>query len=116
MSAGPGVNLDQGPPLPPNLQPAPQATAQGLAGPQQAQQSGSASLQAQVVQKAMFVDQGMTEIAQMLPSAAALSGLIDQFRKIVATALAQGATPPTGQPGGGLMSSPFGGAGAQPTS
>jgi hypothetical protein len=66
----------------------------------------------------MFVDQGMTEIAQMLPAAAALGGLIDQFRKIVATALAQGATPPTGQgpTQGGLMNSPFGGAGQQPTS
>lgn len=111
MAAAP-VNLDQGPPLPPNLAPAPQATTAGLAGPQQAQQSGSASLQAQVVQKAMFVEQAMNDIGSLMPSAqAGLSGLIDQLRKVVGTSLAKGAAPPEAQgpPTGGMMISPFGG-------
>lgn len=117
MAAAP-VNLDQGPPLPPNLQPAPQASAQQLAG-QQAQPSGSASLQAVVVQKLMFVEQTLNDIATMLPAAAGpVNALIDQMRKGMGAVLAQGAAPPAAQgpPMGGLMMSPMGGVGAAPTS
>jgi hypothetical protein len=110
MAAVP-VNLDQGPPLPPNLQPAPQATTAGLAGPQQAQQSGSASLADKVSKIAMGIEQAMQDIVDMLPSAAGLEGIRDQFRKVVGTALAKGAVPPEAQgpPAGGMMMSPFGG-------
>lgn len=118
MGAAP-VTLDQGPPLPPQLAPQPQATMQGLAGPQQAAQSGSASLQAQVIQKLMFCEQTLNDIATMMPAAAGpVNAIIDQMRKGMGAVLAQGATPPPAQgpPMGGLMMSPSGGMGAQPTS
>ena len=120
MEASP-VNLDQGPPLPQNLQP--QASVSQLAGQQgQAQQSGSASLVAQVAQKAMMAEQIMNDIAQMLPSSAGMiSSWIDTFRKGLGTVMAQGATPPPaqGQMGGTasmLMGGPQGGAGQAPPS
>ena len=117
MSAAP-VNLDQGPPLPQNLQPQP-SVAQ-LAGQQgQAQQSGSASLQAQVVQKAMSAEQILNDIATMMPSLAGpIGGIIDQMRKGIGMALSQGAQPPPaqGMTGGSGLMSPSGGAGGAPTS
>lgn len=120
MGAAP-VTLDQGPPLPPQLAPQPQATTQGLAGSPQAQSSGSASLQAQVIQKLMFVESTLSSIATMMPAAAGpVNALIDQMRKGMGAVLAQGATPPPAQgpPFGGLIAGPMGsgGAGAQPTS
>jgi hypothetical protein len=116
MSAAP-VNLDQGPPLPQQLQP----SASQLAGPQQgqAQQSGSASLQQQVIQKAMFVEQSLNDIATMMPSASGMvSSWIDTLRKGLGTLLAQGATPPPaqGMTGGSGLMSPSGGTGGAPTS
>lgn len=116
MAAAP-VNLDQGPPLPPNLQPAPQASAQQLAGGQ-AQPSGSASLQQQVIQKAMFIEQALNDIATMMPSAAGfINSSIDQFRKGLGGLLARGASPPPAQGpmGGGMMMS-GGSVGIAPTS
>lgn len=119
MSAAP-VNLDQGPPLPQSLQPAPQATAAGLAGPQQAAQSGSASLQSVVIQKLMSVEQSLNDIATMMPTAAGpVAAVIDMIRKSVGGVLAQGATPPPAQgpPTGGMMMGPqSGGMGQAPTS
>ena len=119
MGAAP-VNLDQGPPLPQQLQPQP-SVAQ-LAGPQNGQsaQSGSASLQSVVVQKLMFVEQTLNDIATMMPAAAGpVSGMIDQLRKGMGAVLAQGAQPPPAQgpqgPGTMLMG-PTGGAGQAPTS
>lgn len=102
MSAAP-VSLDQGPPLPQNLQPQ-QASAAQLAGPQQqAQQSGSADLSTMVAQTAMGIEKGLVQLAQLLPN---LSGSIDswinQFRKQVGTELAKGVSPqPAQQPGMG---------------
>lgn len=95
MSAAP-VSLDQGPPLPQQLQPQ-QASAAQLAGPQQqpANQSGSASLQSQVIQKAMFIEQALNDIATMVPSLAGpVNGWIDTFRKTIGGALQKGMQPP----------------------
>lgn len=114
------VNLDQGPPLPQNLQPQP--TVAGLAGsPQQpSDASGSASLQQQVIQKLMFVEATLNQIGQMMPAAAGpINSVIDLMRKGMGAVLAQGATPPPAQSGmgsGGAMMSPTGGAGMAPTS
>lgn len=117
MAASP-VNLNQGPPLPQQLQPQP-SVAQ-LAGQQgQAQQSGSASLQQQVIQKAMFIEQSLNDIATMLPAASGMVGsFIDQLRKGIGTVLAKGAQPPPaqGMTGGSGLMSPSGGAGGAPTS
>ena len=117
MGAAP-VNLHQGPPLPQQLQP--QASVAQLAGSQgQSQQSGSASLQSQVIQKAMMAEQILNDIATIMPAAAGpISGLIDQMRKGLGTILAQGANPPPAQgaTGSGLMQSPTGGAGIAPSS
>ena len=109
MSAAP-VSLDQGPPLPQQLQPQ-QASAQQLAGQQSATPNGSASLQSQVIQKAMFIEQALNDIATMMPSASgAISGWIDTFRKTLGGLLAQGAQPPPAQGpmGGGMMMQPGG--------
>ena len=109
MAAGAAPNLDQGPPLPPNLQPAPQANVAQLAG--QAPQQGSASLQAQIVQKAMFVEQTLNDMATIMPSLAGpVSGWIDQFRKTLGGLLAQGATPPAPQGANPMMMLGTGGA------
>lgn len=107
MAAAP-VSLDQGPPLPQNLQP--QASAQQLTGPQQqTQQSGSASLQSQVIQKLMFVEQALNDVATMMPAAVGpVNAIIDQLRKGMGAVLAKGANPaPASQPGmgGGLLMS-----------
>ena len=110
MAAQP-VNLDQGPPLPQNLQPQ-QASASQLAGPQgqSSTPNGSASLQAQVIQKAMMVEKGLTDIATMLPAASGMiNSWIDNFRKGLGGALAEGAQPPPAQGpgmGGGQMMAP----------
>ena len=110
MAAQP-VNLDQGPPLPQNLQPQ-QASASQLAGPQgqSATPNGSASLQAQIIQKAMMVEKTLTDMATMMPALAGpVNGWIDQFRKVLGGALAQGAQPPPAQGsgmGGGQMMAP----------
>jgi len=88
------ISLDQGPPLPPNLQPAPQASAASLAGGQ-AQSSGSAALQQQVVERAMFAQKTMEDIGKLLPAAAqGMAGVIDMFQKVLGSILAQGASPP----------------------
>ena len=120
MVAAP-VNLDQGPPLPQQLQPQP-SVAQ-LAGPQNGQQdqSGSASLQAMVVQKLMSVEQILNDVATAMPAAAPLvSGFIDQMRKGMGAILAKGAQPPPSQgpmgSGSMMMAGPTGGAGQAPTS
>ena len=122
MAAAP-VSLNGGPPLPPNLQPAPQATLGGLAGqgPSQnpEQPGGSAALQQAVIQKAMFIEATMNDIGTMMPSAApGMSGLINQFRKVLGGALAQGATPPPAQgpPTGAMLMTGAGGMGNAPTS
>lgn len=119
MSAAP-VNLDQGPPLPPNLQPQPQPSVAGLAGQAgQAQPSGSASLQQAVIQKLMFVEATLNDVATMMPDAAGpVNSIIDQLRKGMGAVLAKGAAPPPAQGamGGGMMISPTGGAGQAPAS
>ncbi len=114
MGAAP-VSLDQGPPLPQQLQPQ-QASAQQLAGQQSATPNGSASLQSQVIQKLMFVEQTLNNIATMVPAAQGpVAGIIDQLRKGMGAVLAQGAQPPAAQgPMGGM--SLMGGAGSAPTS
>ena len=112
MAAAP-VSLDQGPPLPPNLQPAPQASAASLAGGQ-AQSSGSAALVQQVVERLMFVQKTLEDIGKMLPAAAPVAAqVIDMMQKGMGQLLAQGASPPPapGAQGGGMMM-PTGG---QPT-
>jgi hypothetical protein len=113
MGAAP-VSLNNGPPLPPNLQPAPQATVGGLAGPtQQADPTGNASLQQQVIQKLMFVEKTLGDVAQMMPAAAGpLNSVIDQLRKGMGAVLAQGAAPPpaSGPMGGGSLTLMPGGA------
>lgn len=84
----------------------------GLAGqpPQNPEQpGGSAALQQAVVQKAMFIESTMNDIATIMPAAAAgMSGIITQFRKVLGGALAQGATPPSaeGPMGGSMLMSP----------
>jgi hypothetical protein len=91
-----------------------------LAGQQgQAQQSGSASLQQQVIQKAMSAEQILNDIATILPAASGpISSIIDQLRKGVGMVLAKGAQPPPtqGMTGGSGLMSPSGGAGGAPTS
>lgn len=100
-------NLNQGPPLPPNLQPPQQASAQQLAG-QTADPAGSAALQKAVIEKLMFVEQSLNDIGKMMPAAAPIAqGFIDNIRKGMAQILAQGATPPPGPgAGSGLMAGP----------
>ena len=100
-------NLNQGPPLPPNLQPPPQANVSQLAG-QQADPSGSAALQKAVIEKLMFVEQSLNDIGKMMPAAAPVAqGFIDNIRKGMASILAQGAAPPPALgAGGGLMAGP----------
>ncbi len=100
-------NLNQGPPLPPNLQPPQQASAQQLAG-QSADPAGSAALQKAVIEKLMFCEQSFTDIGKMMPAAAPiLQGITDQLRKGMAQVLAAGATPPPGPgAGSGLMAGP----------
>lgn len=106
------VTLDQGPPLPPQLQPQPQASAAQLAGPQpSADASGSAALQQSVIQKLMMAEKILGDVGTIMPAAApVVSGLIDQLRKGMGAVLAQGATPPPapGMPssGGMLMAPP----------
>lgn len=117
MSAAP-VSLNQGPPLPPGVSP-PQPTMQGLAGGQQAPDTGSASLQQQVIQKLMFIESTMQDVATILPASSGIFGdLINQMRQRMGQLLMKGASPqPTpGPTGTGLMMSPAGGAGAAPTS
>ena len=109
MAAAP-VTLDQGPPLPQQLQPQ-QASAQQLAGQPSATPNGSASLQAQVIQKLMFVEQALNDVATMMPAAAGpVNGVIDMLRKGMGSVLAQGAQPPTAQGpmGGSMMMMPGG--------
>ena len=118
MGAAP-VSLDNGPPLPQQLQPQPSVAQLAGPGSGQTQQSGSASLQQVVIQKMMFVEQTLNDIATMMPAAAGpVSGFIDQLRKGMGAILAKGATPPPAQgpTPGGMMISPTGGAGQAPTS
>lgn len=105
MAAAP-VSLDQGPPLPQQLQPQ-QASAQQLAG---AAPNGSASLQQVIIQKAMFIEQTLNDMATMMPALAGpVNSWIDQFRKTLGGLLAQGAQPPAaGGMGGGMMLAPGG--------
>ena len=106
MASAP-VSLDQGPPLPPNLQPAPQASAQGLAG-NQANSSGSAALLNQVAQKLMFVESTLNDIGMMMPAAApVVAQIVDMMQKGMGTILAQGASPPHAQGAqAGMMAGP----------
>ena len=104
MAAAP-VSLDNGPPLPPNLQPQPAPTAAGLAG-QQGAPSGSASLVEQVSELGMGIEKSLMQIGAMLPSfAGQVQGMIDTFRKQLGAALAQGAQPPAAQGAPGMGSS-----------
>lgn len=121
MAAGP-VSLNNGPPLPPNLQPQPQQPSVGqLAGPPQqpAAPSGSASLQQAVIQKLMFVEATLNDIAKIMPAASGpVDGIINMMRKGMGAVLAQGSAPPasTGpSAAGGMMLGP-GGMGNAPTS
>jgi len=106
MASAP-VSLDQGPPLPPNLQPAPQASAQALAG-NQANSSGSAALLNQVAQKLMFVESTLNDIGMMMPAAApVVAQIVDMMQKGMGTILAQGASPPPAQGAqAGMMAGP----------
>ncbi len=100
--------LDAGPPLPQNLQPQhAKPNAAQLAGVQQDAQGGGASLQAQVVQKAMFAEQAINDIMGMLPAASGLSAVVDQFRKVLGSALSQIGQQPQPTPGG-LLAGPAG--------
>ena len=78
-------------------------------------QDGSASLQSQVIQKLMFVEQTLTDIATMMPAATGpVNAIIDMMRKGMGQVLAKGAQPPTAQgpqPGGSMLMAP-----AAPTS
>lgn len=113
MAAGP-VSLNNGPPLPPNLQPAPQASVGQLAGPPQqpADPSGSASLQQTIIQKLMFVEATLNDVAKIMPSAAGpVDAVINLMRKGIGSVLAQGAQPPAAQgpsAAGGMMLGPGG--------
>lgn len=104
------LNLNQGPPLPPNLQPPPQASVSQLAGGQQADPSGSAALQKAVIEKLMFSEQAMTDAGKIMPSLAPImQGVIDSMRKQVAGVMASPgavAPPPVPGAGGGLMAGP----------
>lgn len=93
MAASP-TSLDNGPPLPPNLQPPQQASVQGLVG-QQGAPNGSASLVDAVAQKMMGIEQLMGEVGQMIPDASpVMNSLIDTMRKQMGAVLASGAQPP----------------------
>jgi len=119
MAAGAAPNLDQGPPLPPGLQPAQQPSMAQLTGQPQNQQQGSASLQSAVIQKLMSAEQILNDVATMMPAAAGpVQALIDTMRKSMGSLLAQGATPPPAQgpSAGSMLASPTGGAGGAPTS
>lgn len=106
-AAPPRPSLDQGPPLPTALQPAPANVAQLAGAPEQAAQSGSASLQEQVIQKLMFVEKTLTDIATMFPAMQpAMTATIDVMRKGAGAALAAGATPPPADPVGALVNGP----------
>ena len=100
MSAAP-VSLDQGPPQPPQLQPAQQgASAQQMAGGQA--QQGSASLQEQLVQQAMGVEKILNDMVSVAPALQGpFSALIDQFRKVVGGVIAKGVQPPQASSFGG---------------
>lgn len=107
--ASPAVNLDQGPPLPPNLQPPQQASLQGLAGQPAPNPAGSASLQQAIIEKLMFVESTLNDIAKMMPDAAPIAaGLIDSLRKGMGAVLAKGAQPPAAPPPAGMMMMPGG--------
>ena len=94
MAAAP-VSLDQGPPQPPQLQPQ-GATADQLAG--SATPDGSAALQSQVIQKLMFVEQTLTDVATMAPMLTGpVNAVIDMMRKGIGTALARGLQAPPAQ-------------------
>ena len=122
MAAAGTPSLSNGPPLPPNLQPQPQPSVGQLAGPppqQAANPSGSASLQQAVIQKMMFVEQTLQDVAQMMPAAQGpIDGVITLLRKGMGAVLAQGATPPPangmGMQGAAMLGP--GGAGNAPTS
>ena len=110
MAAAP-VSIDNGPPLPQNLQPQ-GASAQQMAGGQQpGAPSGSASLVGQVSELAMGVEKALMQIGSMLPSfAGQVEGMIDTFRKQLGAALASGAQPPAASgPMGGSMTLMSGG-------
>lgn len=100
-------NLNQAPPLPPNLAPPQQATVLGLAGPQgnDAAQGGSASLQESVIKKMMFIEQTWNDVATIMPSASGVAdGQISSMRQKMAPLLASGAQPPgAGQTPGSLL-------------
>lgn len=92
---------------------------QQLAGqPGAGANTGSAALQAQVVQKLMFVESTLNDIATMMPAAApAVGAVINLMRQGMGAALAKGATPPpaAGPPSGQMMLG-TGGAGMAPGS
>ena len=101
MAAAP-VSLDNGPPLPQQLQPQGASAQQMAGGAQAGAPSGSASLVGQVSEMAMGIEKSLMQIGQMLPSfAGQVEGMIDTFRKQLGAALAQGAQPPAGGPMGG---------------
>lgn len=117
MAAAP-VSLDQGPPLPPQMQAPPQASAQQLAG---AQAPASGSLVGNVIQQAMSIEtdllpkiqQTLTNIGASIqggdaivqPLLTQLQAFQQSLRKQVGTAIAKGATPPSmnGPLSGGML-------------
>lgn len=93
-------NLDQAPPLPPSLQPKPQASVAGLAGDSGAQvnDSGSAALQKSVIEKMMFIEQSMQDITDVFPAAAPImQTAAQQMRAGMTKLLMKGAQPPSAQ-------------------
>lgn len=87
-------SLDQAPPLPPNLRPAPQPTVSGLAGQPQGDQSGGASLQKAVIEKLTFVEQALGEVTNLIPAAGpVVESLITQMRQKFGQILVKGANP-----------------------
>lgn len=81
--ASPAVtaNLDNGPPLPPHLQPAQPASLRSLAGAGGEQPGGGASLQANVVQKLMFAEKALQDAATAMPAlSTAVQNIVSTMR------------------------------------
>jgi hypothetical protein len=133
MAAAP-VSLDQGPPLPQQLQPPQQASAAQMVGPQQTPQGlpPSASLMGNVVAQAMSIEQDLLpKIEQALinlgtsmaggdavvqPLLAQLNAFTNALRKQVGTAVAKGVEAPAASSFGGTGASSLLLPGGAPTS
>ena len=103
--------LDQGPPLPPDLQPQQQPPAPSIAGlagaSGQAGVGATGSMQKALLEKLMFIEQAMNEVADLTPSAAPLmDNLISTMRTGMAKILVKGAQPAPSMGPGALVSGP----------